>query len=107
MELRSAMIMSKTWAEAHGVTAPADFRAGEHTYATEHANGTGPFILEEFEPDGLVVMAHNPDWWGLESSPHNVDRIVFTPVPDSEQRLAMLLGGEIEFLLDPAVQRAG
>lgn len=63
MELRSlVMIMPKTWSEAHDVTVPADFGAGERTYATEHANGTGPFILEEFEPDGRVVMARNPDW---------------------------------------------
>lgn len=108
MELRSlVMIMSKTWAEAHEVTVPADFGAGEQTYATRQANGTGPFILEEFEPDGRVVMSRNPHWWGLESSPHNVDRMIFTPVADPEQRLGMLLAGEIDFLLDPPFDALG
>ncbi len=108
MELRSLpMILSKTWAQAHGVTAPADFGAGERTYATRHANGTGPFMLEEFEPDGRVVMIRDPDWWGLEAYPHNVDRIVFTPVADPDQRLAMLLAGDIDFLLDPPFDALG
>ena len=39
--------MSKAWAQAHGVTEPADFVAArEETYASRHANGTGPFMLE-------------------------------------------------------------
>jgi peptide/nickel transport system substrate-binding protein len=48
--LRKLFIMSKAWAEAHGVTRAADFKSAEATYATHHANGTGPFILEAFEP---------------------------------------------------------
>jgi peptide/nickel transport system substrate-binding protein len=47
--LRKLFIMSKTWAQEHGVTRAADFKSGEETYATDHANGTGPFILEAFE----------------------------------------------------------
>ena len=68
-------ILSKRWAERHEVTVPADYRAGEITYASQHANGTGAFILEEFDRTGRIVMVRNPDWWGLERYPHNVDRI--------------------------------
>ncbi|HZA65328.1 MAG TPA: ABC transporter substrate-binding protein [Geminicoccaceae bacterium] len=99
--LRLLFIMSKTWAEKHGVTRAADFRAGEETYATRHANGTGPFILERFEPGGRIVTRRNPDWWGYERYPVNIDRIEFTPIAAPEQRLAALMSGEIDLLTSP------
>ena len=47
LKLADVAIMSKAWAQAHDVTTPADFvGAREETYASRHANGTGPFVLE-------------------------------------------------------------
>src|SRR5687768_14622549 len=57
--LRKLFIMSKAWAENHGVTRAADFKSGEETYATHHANGTGPFILETFERGGPITVRRN------------------------------------------------
>jgi peptide/nickel transport system substrate-binding protein len=99
--LRKLFIMSKAWAEAHGVTRAADSESAEATYATHDANGTGPFILESFEPGGRVVTRRNPDWWGREHYPVNIDRIEFTPIADPEQRLDALLKGEIDLLTSP------
>jgi peptide/nickel transport system substrate-binding protein len=93
--------MSKVWAEKHGVTRAADFDTGEETYATRHANGTGPLILEEFEPGGRVVTRRSPNWWGHELFPTNIDRIEFTPIADPEQRLDALLKGGIDLLTAP------
>ncbi len=93
--------MSKAWAEDHGVTRAADFKSTEATYATHHANGTGPFILEAFEPGGRVVMRRNPHWWGGEHYPGNIDRIEFTPIANSEQRVRALLDGNIDLLTSP------
>lgn len=99
--LRKLFIMSKAWAEEHGVTRTADFEAGEQTYATHHANGTGPFILETFEPRGPIVMRRNPDWWGYEHYPVNIDRIEYTPIGNPEQRLEVLSKGKIDLLTSP------
>jgi peptide/nickel transport system substrate-binding protein len=106
--LRKLFIMSKRWAEGHGVTRAADFNAAQETYATRHANGTGPFILEAFEPGGRIVMRRNADWWGREHYPVNIDRIEFTPIAAPEQRVEALLKGEIDLLTSPpfdALQR--
>ena len=75
MRLGFVAIMSKNWAETHDVPIPAE-RNGEETYASRHANGTGPFVLEEFEPHGRWVMVRNPDWWGRadNSGQHRPDR---------------------------------
>ncbi len=101
VKLVEVAIMSKAWAEAHNVTRPADYTgAREETYASRHANGTGPFRLETFEPRGGWVMVRNPTWWGRADFPHNVDRIVDLPKRDPENAAA-LLDGEIDLLQTP------
>jgi peptide/nickel transport system substrate-binding protein len=99
--LRTIRIMSRRWADAHAARIPANPSAGEENYASRHANGTGPFVLTEFETNGPVVMVRNPDWWGFERYPHNIDRIEFAPIADPEARLATLLHGDIDLLTDP------
>jgi peptide/nickel transport system substrate-binding protein len=103
-EVTNIFIMSRGWAEQHKVTAPQNYVGGEETYAVRNANGTGPFKLELREPDVRTVMVKNPDWWGLKEHPHNIDRIVYTPIKNPATRVAALLSGELEFLLDPPVQ---
>jgi peptide/nickel transport system substrate-binding protein len=100
-KLADVAIMSKAWAQMHGVTEPADFvGAREETYASRHANGTGPFVLESFEPRGGWVMVRNPDWWGTAEYPHNVDRIVHVAKADPGNVTA-LLEGELDLVQIP------
>jgi peptide/nickel transport system substrate-binding protein len=98
LKLADVAIMSKAWAQAHAVTEPTDFvGARQETYASRHASGTGPFVLESFEPRGGWVMVRNPNWWGTAEYPHNVDRIVHVPRVDPAN-VAALLDGEIDLL---------
>jgi peptide/nickel transport system substrate-binding protein len=102
MRLSHIAIMSKQWSEAHDVTTPADYiRAREETYASRHANGTGPFILEEFQPHGRYVLVRNPHWWGTAEYPHNLDRIIHIWDGDDERHVDALLDGEIDLLQHP------
>ena len=104
-QINDIFIMSRGWAEENGVTEPQDTASGEETYAVRHTNGTGPFVLERREPDVRTVVVKNPNWWGLsEANPHNIDRIVFTPVTNAATRVAALLSGELDFVLDTPVQ---
>lgn len=102
--LANIMIMSEAWAKEHGVEQPQDRSGGEETYAVRNAMGTGPFILESREPDVRTVMVKNPDWWGLADNPHEVDKLVFTPIANQATRIAALLSGELDFVIDPPVQ---
>ena len=98
LKLADVAIMSQAWSQAHDVTQPVDFvGAREETYASRHANGTGPFVLESFEPRGGWVMIRNPDWWGTADYPHNIDRLVHVPKADPKN-VAALLNGEINLL---------
>ena len=40
----------------------------------------GPSSSKRSQTDGGYVMVRNPDWWGYERYPDNIDRIVSLPV---------------------------
>ncbi len=103
-QLTSIFIMSKAWSEKHGVTKPQDRAAKEETYAVRHAMGTGPFKLKLREPDVKTVLEKNENWWGLKQFPHEVDEIIYTPISNPATRIAALLSGELDFVLDPPLQ---
>ncbi len=103
-QLTGILIMSKAWAEKHGVTRPQDYKNKEETHAVRNANGTGPFKLQLREPGVRTVMVKTPDWWGLPANPHNVDEILYTPLANPATRVAAILSGELDFLLDPPLQ---
>ena len=98
-ELFNIRIMSQSWAEQHGAVEVAPYTDSEVAYVEDHANGTGPFVLEAYEPGARMVLVKNADWWG--GAKGNVDRVVFTAVADPARRVAALVGDEIDFLHDP------
>ncbi len=99
-------IMSKAWAEKNKVEKPQDFKNKEETHAVRNANGTGSFRLVKRDPGVETVLARNEKWWGWKTAagPGNVDEIVYKPVGNAATRVAALLSGEIDFLLDPSIQ---
>ena len=93
-------IMSKAWCEAHKTTKPLDFKAKEETYASLNTNGTGPYMLASRAPGIKTRYKRNPNWWGKHEG--NVAEIEYTPIGNDATRLAALISGEIDFVLDPA-----
>jgi peptide/nickel transport system substrate-binding protein len=57
--------------------------------------GTGPFKLESWEPDKVLILAKNPDYWmpGLPL----LDKIEMRVIPDEAAILAGMRAGEIDF----------
>lgn len=98
--LDTLWMMSRAWCEQHRVERPLDFKSGEETYASMHANGTGPFLLVSRQPGVKTVHRRNPAWWGRSGG--NVQESVFTPIAGDSTRLAALVSGEIDFVIDPA-----
>lgn len=103
-QLTSIYMMDKGWSEANNVTAPQDFKAKEETYAVRNANGTGPFKLVSRAPDELTVLERNGAWWGEGMFPGNIDKIEYRPITNAATRVAALLSGEVDFVLDPPLQ---
>ncbi len=77
----------------------ADIESGD---VATVANGTGPFMLENWTPDQTTTLAANPNWWG--DGP-NIDGIEIRIIPDETSILAALRAGTIDFALinDPLV----
>ncbi|MBS0442065.1 MAG: ABC transporter substrate-binding protein [Proteobacteria bacterium] len=98
--LETLWIMSRVWSEKNRVTKPLDFKNKEESYAGLNANGTGPYMLVSRAPGIKTVYKRNPNWWGRFEG--NVQEIVYTPIGNDATRLAALVSGEIDFVLDPA-----
>jgi peptide/nickel transport system substrate-binding protein len=99
------VIVSETWMLAHDSGLPPTEDKLESAYTHTHADGTGPFRLESFEPGVRTVLVRNPDWWGLQRWPHNVDRIEQIKVKDPNDGLERLLKGEVDILSTPPLDR--
>ena len=59
--------------------------------------GTGPFVLESFEPGARLVLTRDPGWWGTGLYPDAVDRIEQVVVPSREAAAELVLRGEADF----------
>ena len=101
LSLINLRVMSKAWCEKHKVTRPQDFKAKEETHATRNANGTGPFRLVRWETDVRTVLAAHPGYWGRRG---NVTEAHYLVVATAATRVAGLISGEIDVVIDPAVQ---
>ena len=98
--LDSLWMMSKAWSEKNKVTKPLDFKNKEESFASQNANGTGPFMLVSRAPGTKTTYKRNPAYWGKIDG--NVQEIVYTQISNDATRLAALVSGEIDFVLDPA-----
>ncbi len=95
-EITNWYMMSKSWAEKNNAVKPADLTKSEDFYASRHANGTGPFILGEREPEVKTTLVNNPNWWGKPE--HNLTEVTFTHIGNDSTRVAALLSGEIDMM---------
>ncbi|TXH55166.1 MAG: ABC transporter substrate-binding protein, partial [Burkholderiaceae bacterium] len=98
--LDSLWVLDKQWAEKHKVTKPLDFKNKEESFASFNTNGTGPYMLVSRAPGIKTVYKRNPNWWDKPEG--NVQEIVYTQISNDATRLAALVSGEIDFVLDPA-----
>jgi len=98
-------MMSKAWAERHGVQRAQDFNGKQETFAVRNANGTGPYKLERYEPDVRTVLRRHAGWWGwADRRSGNVEQVSFITVKSDATRLAALSSGEVDLVLDPPYQ---
>jgi peptide/nickel transport system substrate-binding protein len=101
-QLTELRMMSKAWAEKNKSVEPKDIKTKDENFAHRNAMGTGPFMVDNWQPDQKLVLKSNPNWWGkLEG---NVTEIIYTPIKTETTRAAALLSGEIDMVLDPSPQ---
>jgi len=94
-EITSWDMMSARWCGENDAQHPGNALKGEETYATNHANGTGPFMLAARKPESETVLVANPHWW--DKPEHNLDRVVFRP-QSGKAAVAALLAGNLDMV---------
>lgn len=94
-DLTNIYIFDKEWLEANNSLLPTDAGKGVEGYATNNANGTGPFKVESRRVDSRTVFVANETWW--DKPRHNITRIEFSPISSAATRVAAMLAGEIDF----------
>jgi len=104
--VNALFIVSRAWCHKHGADKPQDFTNAEETYASRVANGTGPYVLVKREAEVMTVLKKNSAWWGLAAGRFegNVDEVVYRPIKSDATRMAALLSGELDLVLDPPLQ---
>ena len=103
-QITSLFMVDKGWAEANNVVLPQNYAEKEESFAVRNTNGTGPFVLTSRAPDELTTLEANADWWGKGQFPGNIDKIEYRPISNAATRVAALLSGEVDFVLDPPLQ---
>ena len=104
-KLQYVSMMSKAWAEKHGVQKSQDFNGKQETYAVRQANGTGPFRLERYEPDVRTTLRRHDGWWGWgDKRSGNLQAVQWVTIKSDATRLAALASGEVDLVMDPPYQ---
>jgi peptide/nickel transport system substrate-binding protein len=99
-QLTELRIMDRDWAEKNKTVEPKDIKTKDENFAHRNANGTGPFQLKSWDQDVKLVLTRNPSYWGKVEG--NVTEIIYSPIKAEATRVASLLSGEVDMVLDPS-----
>jgi ABC-type transport system substrate-binding protein len=61
--------------------------------------GTGPYVLERYDPATSITLVRNRHYWDRAHQPH-LDRVIFKVVSDVKSQLDQAKAGEIDVGLD-------
>ncbi|NJK42627.1 MAG: ABC transporter substrate-binding protein [Aquincola sp.] len=101
-QMTELRVMDREWSEKNKSLEPKDIKTKDENFAHRNANGTGPFMLKSWEQDVKLTLVRNPNWWGKPVDGGNVSEIVYTPIKAEATRVAALLSGEVDLVLDPS-----
>ncbi len=102
-QLTEVRIMNKAWAVKNNAQKPQDFKNKEETHTARNTNGTGPYMLKTREPDVKTIVSVNPKWWGKREDA-SITEVHYLPIKSQQTRVAALMTGEVDLVLDPPVQ---
>jgi peptide/nickel transport system substrate-binding protein len=66
-------------------------------YLRNHVAGSGPYVLETYEPGNQVVYVANQDYW--KGAP-KIKKIIYKTVPSAQDRIMLLLSGAVDMIYD-------
>ncbi len=84
---------------AQGGTAAEDAATTDQAeeWLNQNSAGSGPYLLEKWEPGVETVLVRNPNFWG---EPGQVERVVFRNIPEAATQKIQLEAGDIDIAMD-------
>jgi peptide/nickel transport system substrate-binding protein len=84
------------------IVPPKYYSDNSEDFLAQHPVGTGPFTFVEAVRDDHTTLARNPNYWGVDTYKGTplVPTVTFRPVPDAGTRVADLLTGTADMILD-------
>jgi peptide/nickel transport system substrate-binding protein len=81
------------------IVAPEIFEKGDKLTTAEQAVGTGPYVLQAYQPDVGASLVRNPDYWkpGL---PY-LDGMKLVNIRDQQAGLAAFVAGQLDLTIVP------
>jgi len=99
-------IISQAWAEANGVVEIPDLGAeGGEAHSIRNAMGTGPMRLISHDPSAQTRFEAFADYW--DETPGNVTTATYLNIGSGPTRVAALLSGEVDMVVDLPLQDIG
>ena len=92
-------VVNQEVVEAQGGTSGEDAATADtaETWLNANSAGSGPYVLESWEPGVETVLVRNPNYWG---EPANMDRVIFRNVPEAATQKIQLEAGDIDIAMD-------
>ncbi len=92
--------------KANGGTDAEDAATSDtgEAYLNSHSAGSGPYMLDHWDPQVETVMVRNPNYWG--DQPY-FDRIVISNIPEAATQKVALESGEADIALDLTADQIG
>jgi peptide/nickel transport system substrate-binding protein len=66
-----------------------------HEWLQTHAVGTGPYVLDAFQPNDQVVLVQNPNYWRGWSGSH-FKKVIIRQIPEASTRRQLLESGDVD-----------
>lgn len=87
-EVESALVIENMTHRGASLFLPTDAMA-------EYPVGTGPYVLESYEPKKQITVTRNPNYWGQAPK---IDKITYLFIGDDNARLLALQNGEVDVI---------
>ena len=83
---------------AHGAAVIMSPKSIENGDPKNHPVGTGPYMLEEWQPGDKIVLKAWDGYWNKSAAP-KFKEIIFKIIPDDDTRMRLLESGDVDVAL--------
>jgi peptide/nickel transport system substrate-binding protein len=92
-------VVNQEVVEAQGGSAAEDAATADtaETWLNQNSAGSGPYVLESWEPGVETVLVRNENYWGEAPA---IERVIFRNIPESATQKIQLEAGDIDIAFD-------